>query len=142
MEINYEKLKKEAPGMGIKMIVLFGSQASGKAKKESDYDVAVLMMEKRNIKESLAIYTETLFFLAEALRIPSEKLDLTNLNSASPFLQNEIFTEGKLIFGSEYEFAGLKSFAMREYISTKDLRELRSKIISRRQVILAEKIYD
>jgi len=75
------------------------------------------------------------------LNIPSQKLDLTNFNNASIFLQKEIFSSCKLIFGSEYEFAELKSFALREFIATKSLRDLRSSIIIKRQEILAKKIY-
>jgi len=141
MEINYDKLKKEAPLKGIKMIILFGSQASGKMRKESDCDIAVLTAEEKNIGKNMDNYTDILFFLSEALRIPDQKLDLTNLNNASPFLQKEIFSNCKLIFGGDYKFASFKSFALREYIATKGLRDLRSKIIIRRQKILTEKIY-
>ena len=141
MKVDYEKLKKEASALGIQMIILFGSQATGKAHADSDYDVAVLMVPEKNIGENMDDYTKTLFFLAEALCIPDQKLDLTNLNNASPFLQKEIFANCKLIFGDAYKFASFKSFALREYIATSGLRDLRSKIIIKRQGILAEKIY-
>lgn len=127
--------------MGIQMIILFGSQVTGKAQADSDYDVAVLMIPEKNIGENMDNYTRTLFFLAEALQIPDKKLDLTNLNNAGPFLQKEIFANCELIFGDAYKFASFKSFALREYIATSGLRDLRSKIIIKRQEILAEKIY-
>ncbi|HHE38134.1 MAG TPA: nucleotidyltransferase domain-containing protein, partial [Candidatus Cloacimonetes bacterium] len=82
MKINRKKLEKEAEKLGIKMIVLFGSQAEGKARPDSDYDVAVLTTPERNIKNSMKICTDILFFLSDALDIPDQKLDLTNLNNA------------------------------------------------------------
>jgi len=63
MEINREKLEKEAPGLGIRMIILFGSRANGKERADSDFDVAVLTTEERNIGENMDIYTKILFFL-------------------------------------------------------------------------------
>ncbi len=141
MEIAQEKLKKEALKSGIKMLILFGSQASGKAKNESDFDLAVLMVEGKNISKKLADYADTLFSLASIFEVTEDKIDLTNLSSASPFLQKEIFSNGKLIFGDEYEFTALKSAALRQYIGSKSLQELRRKMIEKRQKMLAEKIY-
>jgi len=141
MQINQEKLKKEAVKNGIKMLILFGSQASGKAKSESDFDLAILMMEGKNIQKNLAQYNKVLFFLAKELGIAEEKIDLTNLNSASPLLQKEIFVSGNLLFGDDYEFVARKAAALRQYLETRSLRELRSKRIKKRQQMLAQKIY-
>ena len=140
MKIDMKKLNKEALGKGIKMIILFGSQVSKKTRSDSDYDIAVLTDEKNNISD-LKNYNKMLVFLSEALGIPDFKLDLTNLNNANPFLQNEIAIVSQLIYGNENAFAAFKASAMREYIATGDLRELEEKLINKRQKILAEKIY-
>ena len=140
MKIDIQKLNKEASAKGIKMVILFGSQAEKKARIDSDYDIAVLTDEKNNISE-LKNYNSVLFFLCEALDIPDHKLDLTNLNYASPFLRAEIARAGKLLHGNEDVFAAFKASAMREYIATQDLRDLEDKLIIKRQQILAEKIY-
>lgn len=141
MKIDNQKLKKEAVELGIRMIVLFGSQAIGNAGVESDFDVAVLTEPEKNIGKSLENYNTVLFFLASVFGIFENKIDLTNLGSVSPLLRKEIFANGKLIFGSEYEFASLKAAALRQYIATKSLRELRSVMINKRQELLREKIY-
>ena len=140
MEINHQKIEKEAQRLGIKMVILFGSQAEKKARSDSDYDIAVLTAEKNNISD-LKNYNTALFFLSEALAIPDHKLDLTNLNHAGPFLGAEIARIGQLLYGNEDNFATFKASAMREYIATQDLRELEDKLIIKRQRILAEKIY-
>jgi len=141
MKINRKKLEKEAEKLGIKMIVLFGSQAEGKARPDSDYDVAVLTTPERNIKNSMKICTDILFFLSDALDIPDQKLDLTNLNNAKPFLQYEIFSNSRLLCGDELFYTRLKVAALQNNIDTKNLRELRSKMIRRRQKMITEKIY-
>lgn len=141
MQIDQQKLEKEALKVGISMLVLFGSQATGKAKTESDYDLAVLMLPIKDIGKNLSAYTETLFFLANVLGIAENKIDLTNLASASPLLQKEIFSEGRLLFGDTCEFASLKAAALRRYIDIYSLRQLRTKMINTKQKILTEKIY-
>ncbi len=141
MKVNEKKLKKEAPKKGIKMIILFGSHAKGKTKKESDYDVAVLTTAEKNIAESMENYNDILFFLSDALEIPDYKLDLTNLNNASPFLANEIVLGGKLVYGDEDEYTAFRLFAIREYINTQDLRDLEKRMIDKRQKLLMKKMY-
>ncbi|MFA6047866.1 MAG: nucleotidyltransferase domain-containing protein [Parcubacteria group bacterium] len=140
MKIDVKKLNKGVLERGIRLVVLFGSQAEKKARSDSDYDIAVLTTNKKNIKE-LDNYNNALFFLCEALNIPDYKMDLTNLNDASPFLMNEITRSSRLIFGDGDDFAAFKANAMREYIATRGLRELEEKLIIKRQKILAEKIY-
>jgi predicted nucleotidyltransferase len=140
MKIDAKKLNKEASKKGIRLVVLFGSQVGEKARIDSDYDVAVLTTKEKNI-EDLDNYNNILYFLCEALNIPDYKMDLTNLNNASPFLMNEIVRSGQLIYGDEDDFAAFKANAMRQYIATSDLRELEEKLIIKRQKILAEKIY-
>lgn len=141
MEIEHEKLKKGAEKLGVRMIVLFGSRASGKARKDSDYDIAVLTTKEKNIGESLENYNNVLFFLCDALDLIDYKTDLTDINNASPDLNYEIFKEGRLIYGDRTEFVAFQAYARREYIATRNLRELRDKLIHKRQEKLAEKIY-
>jgi len=136
MKINRKKIEKEAEKMGIKMIILFGSQAEGKARPDSDYDVAVLTTPERNIKNSMKIYTDILFFLSDALDIPDQKLDLTNLNNANPLLKYQIFSDGKLLYGSEYLYCERRAGAYREYIDAQPLFKLEEKIIKKRQQML------
>lgn len=141
MEIDEKKLIKEAPKLGIKMVILFGSQSSGRTRKNSDYDIAVLTTGRKGIGESMDYYSKVLYFLRNALKLPDYKIDLTNLNNAGPFLSYEIFRNCRLIYGNEIDFASMQAYAMREYIATQDLRELEEKLIYKRQELLAKKIY-
>lgn len=132
MEINYEKLEKEAPLKGIKMIILFGSQASERARSDSDFDIAVLTVKEKNIRNSLKNYSEILDFLCQVFGVREDKIDLANLNRANPLLRYNVFFEGKLIFGNEDEFEEAKAFSFRNYIDAKPLFDLESDLIARR----------
>lgn len=139
MKIDKEKLEDYAKKRGIKFIVLFGSQAKGISQEGSDFDIAVLRMNKKN--SDLNVYNEILFGLCEILNIPDYKIDLTDLNYADPFLKYEITANGKLLYGNDKEYAIYKVFAARDYIETEDLRKLTEKLVFKKQKLLAEKIY-
>lgn len=140
MEINYEKLEKEAPGMGIKMIILFGSRSCERERVNSDYDVAVLTTEEKNIYDSLKNYSKVLDLLCRAFGIKEDRVDLTNLNRANPLLRYDIFLEGKLIFGSTNEFEEFKAFSFRDYIDAKPLFNLESDLIKKRLQLIKNSI--
>jgi predicted nucleotidyltransferase len=141
METDQKKLKKGANELGIRMAILFGSRAGGKARLDSGYDIAVLTSNEKNIGKNMENYNSILFFLCDALGIPDSKFDLTNLNDASPALNYEIFRKGRLLYGNATEFAAFQAYAMREHIATRSLRELQEKLIHIRQKKLAEEIY-
>ena len=141
VKVDEKKIKKGAEKLGIRMVVIFGSQASGKAGQDSDYDIAVLTSGLKGVGESMDYYNDVLFFLRDALSLPDYKIDLTDMNNASPDLNYEIFRNGCLIYGDLTEFAAFQAYAMRERIATRGLRELREKLIHIRQKKIAEKIY-
>ncbi len=138
MKINREKLDKEAEGKGIKFIIFFGSHVLRKAHKDSDYDVAVLTVQKKNISKSLDHYSDILSFISEALGIPDYKLDLTNLNNANPLLRYEVAARGELIYGDRDAYDEYRAFAFKEYIDAKPLFKLEELIIRRRQELFKE----
>lgn len=135
-KFDEEKIKEEAFKLGIRMVVLFGSRANGKENENSDYDIAVSTTPEKNIKKSMKGYTNVLFFLSGALGIPDEKIDLTNLNNANIFLAYQIFSEGKLLYGSDDLFSEERAVSYREYVDARPLFNLEDIIIHKRQNFL------
>ncbi len=135
-KMDEEQIKKKAAELGIKMVVLFGSRASGKEREDSDYDVAVLTTPEKNIKKNMKYYTKILFFLSDALGIPDEKIDLTNLNNANLLLAHQIFSEGRLLYGSRNLFDEERAVSYRNYIDARPLFDLENIIIHKRQKLL------
>lgn len=138
MQINREKLDKTAAEKGIKFIILFGSHAAGRTRKDSDFDVAVLTEQGDNISKSLNYYNDTLFFLSDALNIPDYKLDLTDLNNANPLLRYEVVFGGELLYGDRTDYDEYRAFAFRDYIDAKPLFNLERHLIKKRQRLLEQ----
>ena len=133
-----ELLKKH----GLRLVVLFGSQVDGTANENSDYDIAILTERSKSIARSFDDYTEILFLLEKVLGIPAEKIDLTNLATATPLLLHEIFENSRLISGDELDYEEQRARAFRKYIDAQPLFALRRAMIKKRQEELRKKIYD
>ncbi len=140
LNINHKKIKIFAVEQGIKFIILFGSQAKKHVTENSDFDIAILTANGKGL-EKLEGYTNILFNLSEILSIPDYKIDLTNLDKADPLLRHEIVLNGLLIYGDETEYASFKTFVLREFIETENLRLLEKKLIFKRQKLLEKIIY-
>ena len=123
------KIEEFAKKYKIRFIVLFGSQATKSSREDSDFDIAVFM---DNFNE-LDVYKDVLFGLEEILKIPAEKIDLTNLRTSDPLLRYEITSKGKLLFGDELEYLEFKAFSFRDYIESRKLLDLESFLIKKRQ---------
>jgi len=102
---------------GISLAVLFGSQATGKAVRESDLDLAVWLEREKLLKDA----TETARAKKQLMRdlinyLETSDIDLVILNHASPLLKFQIARTGKLVYQKTPEiFAGFCSRALREH---------------------------
>ena len=110
-----------------KLVILFGSQAKGKTGRMSDFDVAVLadrplgLEEKGKMAEKFALK----FDAAE------DKVDVVDLWNASPLLQHEVATHGKLLEGNEYDFLRFRVLAWKRYLDTAKFRRAREKLLDK-----------
>lgn len=105
-------LSHEFPAL--RMLVLFGSAAKGRATKTSDLDLGILL--------DGAFDTDALF-LALAPRLHTDRVDLIDLRRASPLLAFEIARTGRLLFEREPgTFRSFQSLACRRYYDTERLR--------------------
>ena len=68
---------------GIEEIALFGSYARGEATEESDVDIAILKMQKKDLSKRL----EAKDFLEQQL---NKKIDIGYLDSMRTFIKNRI----------------------------------------------------
>ena len=74
-----------------KLIILFGSSATGTAGSHSDTDVAVLADHVLSLRELGEISHD----IAEELHVSEDKIDMVDLYRASPLLQYEIATQDR-----------------------------------------------
>ena len=105
----------------LRLVVLFGSVATGRSRAKSDVDVAVQCDREADLDA---------IFVAVAPRLKSSRLDLVDLKHAGPLLSFQVARTGVLLF--EREPAGFRQFqslASRRYADTKKLRDAQRRSI-------------
>lgn len=101
------------------LVVLFGSQATGRTHVQSDVDIAVLSKEDVN-RARLALE------LSELLK--RDDVEVVDLRSASPTLMRAVVENGKVLYESRPDaFFGWKLYAIKIWMETAWLRALRNK---------------
>jgi len=96
-----EKLKRyfvDRPSLGVASAYLFGSHAAGRDHRESDLDVAVLLLWDRHpsARDRFEARVDLISDLGAALG--RNDVDLVILNDAPPLLGRRISYEGRRIF--------------------------------------------
>ena len=109
-----------------KLVILFGSSATGTAGSHSDADVAVLADHILSLRELGEISHD----IAEELHVSEDKIDIVDLSRASPLLQYEIATQGKLLHGDNADFVRFKVLAWKRYMDTAKLRRIRAQSLT------------
>jgi len=99
-------------GLPVRACYLYGSQTGENANKESDYDLAVFVDDKKKINyRNLLSKIGLIFFNPEKLH-----LTIVDLNSSSPFFLYQIIKNGKLLYEKHSKDRILfESFIMRLY---------------------------
>lgn len=105
-ETTLNKLKRYSSQLSwkipyLKVLVLFGSQATGKTNNESDWDFAILYDEKlyrKQLEENAWNLLEVSSVLGEIFQINYEKIDVIDLSRCHPFVANSVAIEGQLIY--------------------------------------------
>ena len=108
-----EDLKKY---LEVKVIILFGSYARGKAKPISDIDIAVMY---KDVKRT---------FDAEITSFSSHILDVVPFSRLPLYIQFEVIKYGKILFMRDDEyFIEVKRGVLREYLEMSYLYERMSR---------------
>lgn len=123
-----EKIAEIAQKYHLKLVLLFGSQAIGRAHKESDVDVAFLP------ETDLDFDTDVMINYEFTNTFGTDKVDTVNLRTVSPLLFYGIFQAPQVLFAKdEVVFPGYRAYAFKKYVETKPLyaekfRRLKEKI--------------
>ena len=86
---------------GIRLGFLFGTRAKGRARKDSDFDVAVLVTEELASEERGGLIRRLAARLGR--EVSSERLDIVILNDAPALLRHRVLRDGTLLFQSSPE---------------------------------------
>lgn len=116
-----EKLTPLFQEKGLRLVLLFGSAASGKMHKRSDFDLAFLFDHPADILE----LTNKVMRL-----LRSDRIDVIDLRRASPLLKYSAVKRGIPIYERAHgEFNEFYSLAFRMYADTKKLRDAQKKAV-------------
>jgi len=104
----------------IALAYLFGSRAQGKAHPASDTDIAVLLDEKNDIRNTLDYRLGLLQDVKNALQ--TENIDLVILNNATPLLRSQVVRYGKVLYSVNAAIPiRFKARAIVEYLDVKPM---------------------
>ena len=95
----------------IKFAYMFGSQATGKASKDSDVDLAIYLIEGYTAVEQVYIRGD---IIEEGKTFFKKDVDIVLLNNASLLLKYEIIHDGIIIKDDEKR-SDFESLSLREY---------------------------
>jgi predicted nucleotidyltransferase len=113
---------------GIRLAIVFGSLASGRARSDSDADVAVLA-------DRVLTAAERIGLIGRIAAVTGRPVDLIDLRTAGEPLLGQIIAGGVRLFGSEEDFAGL---LFRQALDAADFLPARNRLLAvRRQAWIA-----
>lgn len=108
---------------GLQLALLFGSVAAGRARDDSDLDIAVLADAPLDAAQRIALVGE----LAE---VSGRAIDLIDLRTAGEPLLGEVLTHGRRLIGRPEAFAALLS---RRLTDAADFAPYAERIVAQRR---------
>ena len=117
-EKQKEKIREIAEKYELRLILLFGSQSSGRTHKESDFDIAFLPTKNLSFdQENHLNYEFTNIF-------QNDRVDTVDMRKAPPLLLFAIFKKCLILFEEDnLIFSTYKSYAFKKYIEIKPILE-------------------
>jgi predicted nucleotidyltransferase len=91
-----KNLREELKKLGVAIIYLFGSKATGRASRLSDIDIGIVLKTPASGKDPRALYHMLYQLFSEVY--PRSKLDIVFLQSAPLALQYSAIKDGKILF--------------------------------------------
>lgn len=117
----------------LKMLILFGSRATGNIKANSDWDFAVLCDEEQReayVKDNISRLFELPMVIGEVLKINSDQIDIVELNHGSELIAYFVARDGIMMF-EKYpgEFENFRLTSLKSKSELKKFRQEQHKII-------------
>jgi uncharacterized protein len=110
-----KELKSKFKALGIIVVYLFGSRATGRESRLSDIDIGVVLKEASQGNNNRDLYHSLYELFAEIY--PASKLDIVFLQNAPLSLQYSVVREGKILFEDDPGFTvDYENFVINQYL--------------------------
>jgi len=132
-KVNIIELKSKMASLAekynLKLIVLFGSYARGRANKESDVDIGIYGENGISWDEKIELSYE----FGKILK--NDNVDVEIISSNSPTLMYNILSSGKVLFEKKKGFFSLlKLYAWKVFADSKSFRDNCFRIVKERSL--------
>ena len=123
-KVDKEKIAEVAKSHNLKLLVLFGSQATGQTHPKSDVDIGYLADRTIDYRENYDISIK----LARIFNNP--EVELVNLKNVSPEFKKQVADQGVVLYADNPSIFDLfKIYSFKMYVENKPIRELRRESI-------------
>jgi len=123
-KINTEKFKELAQKYDLNLLILFGSQVSGKTHPMSDFDFGFIGEKELNYENRSRLMRDL------SILVKFSDVEAVDLKKASPFLLREIARNNSVVFEKNGAYADFFSNAVRKYFDAKPIFELQEVLYS------------
>ncbi|HAI74436.1 MAG TPA: hypothetical protein DCS28_00970 [Candidatus Moranbacteria bacterium] len=124
IKLDGEKIKEIAEKYELKLLLLFGSQASGKTHPLSDFDFGYIGKKRFNYKQKSKLARDL------SVLIKFSDIEVVDLKSVSPLFLKEIVKNNQVVFEENGAYADFFSRAVRTYFDAKPIFKLQELIYS------------
>jgi uncharacterized protein len=109
-EITLSVLREALANADVRLAILFGSQATGRARSDSDFDIGIVPFGEMSIASELAL-------ASQLSGLVSAEVDLVRLDRDNPLLGREVAQTGICLHEAiPGQFAAFRARAMSEWI--------------------------
>ena len=130
IERSLSELKQLVPDLVeeipfLKLLILFGSRATGENHEDSDYDFALICDREiyQDWKRKGASWFSLYSIFENIFELPNEAVDLVDLNRCSEILAHVIACDGKLLY--EKQSGEYDEFLKRSLMSPEQTKKMR-----------------
>lgn len=134
-KIQKQKIAQVAKKYGLDLVLLFGSRANGKARQNSDLDIAILDSKPETYNRFGNLFNKFSDIFSGI------NVDVRFIKNSEPVFLYNVFSDGKLLYGDTQEYLNYKAFAYKNYVDSKPLFELKNRLLKKRQKKLNKLAY-
>lgn len=132
MEIHFDqkKLNQLAQKYHLRFVILYGSQATGKTRSDSDIDLGILGLRKFDYQTYLNLLRDLSEIFGNS---QNQELDVANLYRADPLFKYEVVKSGLLLYGDKANYEEYKASTYYAFEDAKPLFKLERILVKKFQ---------